>query len=76
MFFTKKRENELIDSLASISCIQRSATPDQFSTIISTFNSRKLNIINRFLAKQTEFGLRGRTEKDSSPSGDSTDKGS
>ena len=58
MFFTKKRENELVDFFASISCIQRNATPDQFSAIISIFNSKELNIINRFLAKQTEFGLR------------------
>lgn len=75
MFYTQRRENELIDFLAQMSCIQKNANADQLSAIISTRSSRELKIINRFLGKFAEFELGlGASKKNSCPSSDSTDK--
>jgi hypothetical protein len=77
MFFTKNRENEIIDFLAKITVIIKNATGHEFDGILSRMPSRELKIVSRFLDKQKIFVSEiNELKKNSRPCGECAHKGS
>ena len=55
MFFTKKKENEVIDYLAHMSVLSDCATSSQMDALLAKQSSRALKIFERFSRQRSIF---------------------
>ena len=58
MFFTRKKENAIIDFIANFSALNECATSTQMELLLAELDSKSLKIAQRFLSQKAAFSCR------------------